>query len=126
MHKILLEEDSKPSRHAQRCLNPPMMEVMKKEVLKLLDTGVIYPILDNKWVSLDQIIPKTIGHNDRKPRMRENLRQRIEWVEVVHWLPQVKCLHDEDHFLLPFIDQMLKRLAGRTVVWTDIMDFTKF
>ncbi|KAK9911904.1 hypothetical protein M0R45_035784 [Rubus argutus] len=47
MHRILLEEGSKPTREAQRRLNPPMMEVVKKEVLKLLDVGVIYPISDS-------------------------------------------------------------------------------
>ncbi|KAL0294766.1 UNVERIFIED_CONTAM: hypothetical protein Scaly_3116200 [Sesamum calycinum] len=39
MHRILLEEGTKPSREAQRRLNPPMMEVVKKEILKLLDAG---------------------------------------------------------------------------------------
>lgn len=42
MHMILLEEGSKPTREAQRYLNPPMMEVMKKKILKLLSVGVIY------------------------------------------------------------------------------------
>lgn len=61
MHKILLEEDSKPSREAQRRLNPPMMEVVKKEILKLLDAGMIYPISDSKWVSPVQVVPKKTG-----------------------------------------------------------------
>ena len=47
-HKIHLEEDVKPSRQSQRRLNPLMKEVVKKEVLKLLDVGVIYPIADSK------------------------------------------------------------------------------
>ena len=51
MHRILLEEGAKPSREAQRRLNPPMLEVVKKEVIKLLDCGVIYPISDSRWVS---------------------------------------------------------------------------
>jgi len=51
MHRILLEEDYKPSVEHQRRLNPNMKEVVKKEVLKLLDAGVIYPISDSKWVS---------------------------------------------------------------------------
>ena len=50
-HRIHLEEDVKPSRQPQRRLNPIMKEVVKKEVLKLLDVGVIYPIADSKWVS---------------------------------------------------------------------------
>ena len=47
MHCILLEEGAKPSRQLQRRLNPPMMDVVKKEILKLLEVGVIYPISDN-------------------------------------------------------------------------------
>ncbi|KAM1375705.1 hypothetical protein TB1_036888 [Malus domestica] len=58
MHRILLEEGSKTSREAQRRLNPPMMEVVKKEVIKLLDCGVIYPISDSRWVSLVQCVLK--------------------------------------------------------------------
>ncbi|XP_026458795.1 uncharacterized protein LOC113359363 [Papaver somniferum] len=61
MHRILLEEGAKPTREAQRRLNPPMMEVVKKEILKLLDVGVIYPISDNKLVSPVQVIPKKSG-----------------------------------------------------------------
>ncbi|CAN6544154.1 unnamed protein product [Malus baccata var. baccata] len=41
MHHIFLEEGAKPTREAQRRLNPPMMEVVKKEIIKLLDCGVI-------------------------------------------------------------------------------------
>ncbi|KAM1667781.1 hypothetical protein ACFX2K_047194 [Malus domestica] len=51
MHRIFLEEGAKPTREAQRRLNPPMMEVVKKEIIKLLDCGVIYPISDSRWVS---------------------------------------------------------------------------
>ena len=50
-HRIHLEEDVKPSRQPQRRLNPIMKEVVKKEVLKLLDVGVIYPIANSKWVN---------------------------------------------------------------------------
>ncbi|KAM1104842.1 hypothetical protein ACFX2J_013167 [Malus domestica] len=70
MHRILLEEGTKPSREAQRHLNPPMMEVMKKEIIKLLDCGVIYPISDSHWVSPIQVVPKksgvTVVKNDEK------------------------------------------------------------
>ncbi|CAN6544195.1 unnamed protein product [Malus baccata var. baccata] len=58
MHRILLEEGSKTSREAQRLLNPPMMEVVKNEIIKLLDCGVIYPIFDSRWVSTVQCVPK--------------------------------------------------------------------
>ncbi|KAK4590247.1 hypothetical protein RGQ29_020688 [Quercus rubra] len=51
MHRILLEEGARPSRQLQRRLNPPMMDVVNKEILKLLEVGVIYPISDSNWVS---------------------------------------------------------------------------
>ncbi|VVA34735.1 PREDICTED: LOW QUALITY PROTEIN, partial [Prunus dulcis] len=52
---------SKPSRDAQRRLNPNMKEVVRAEVLKLLDVGIIYPISDSKWVSPVQVVPKKSG-----------------------------------------------------------------
>ena len=61
MHHILLEEETKPSRQPQRRLNPPIMDVMKKEILKLLEVGVIYPISDRNWVSPVQVVPKKTG-----------------------------------------------------------------
>ncbi|KAL0440150.1 UNVERIFIED_CONTAM: Pol polyprotein [Sesamum latifolium] len=61
MHRILLEEGAKPSREAQRRLNPPMMEVVKKEILKLLDAGMIFSISDSAWVSPTQVVPKKTG-----------------------------------------------------------------
>ncbi|XP_024164442.1 uncharacterized protein LOC112171494 [Rosa chinensis] len=51
MHRIHLEDNAKPTRDAQRRLNPPMKEVVRAEILKLLDVGVIYPISDSQWVS---------------------------------------------------------------------------
>jgi hypothetical protein len=61
MHRILLEEGAKPSRQPQRRLNPPMMDVVKKEILKLLEVGVIYPISDSNWISPVQVVPKKTG-----------------------------------------------------------------
>ena len=61
MHRILLEDGHKPSVEAQRRLNPTMKEVVRKEVLKWLDTGVLYPISDSAWVSPVQVVPKKGG-----------------------------------------------------------------
>ena len=47
LHQILLEEGAKPMRQPQRRLNPLILDVMKKEVTKLLQVGIIYPILDS-------------------------------------------------------------------------------
>nr|GEV46423.1 hypothetical protein [Tanacetum cinerariifolium] len=48
-HKILMEDDFKPAVQHQRRVNPKIHKVIKKEVLKLLDAGLIYPILDSPW-----------------------------------------------------------------------------
>nr|GEV79426.1 hypothetical protein [Tanacetum cinerariifolium] len=66
-HKILMEEDFEPAVQHQRIVNPKIHDVIKNEVLKLLDAGLIYSISDSPW---------------------------------------------KDHFPLPFMDQMLERLAG--------------
>ena len=49
-HKINLEEDAKLVCDHQRRLNPKMKEVIRKEILKLLEAGIIYPVADSKWV----------------------------------------------------------------------------
>ena len=51
MHHIYLEKNAKLVRQSQRRLNPLMQDVVKNEVLKLLDVGIIYPIFDSSWVS---------------------------------------------------------------------------
>ena len=51
MHQIHLEENSKTSREPQRCLNPVLKEVVRAEIIKLLDAGIIYPISDSQWIS---------------------------------------------------------------------------
>jgi len=61
MHKIHLEEGTKPSREPQRRFNPSMQEVVRGEVIMLLDTGIIYPISDSKWVSPIHVVPKRAG-----------------------------------------------------------------
>ncbi|KAL8149281.1 hypothetical protein AgCh_006327 [Apium graveolens] len=58
MHKIPLEEGSKPTVEQHRRLNPIMKEAVKIEILKWLDAGIIYPISDSSWVSPVQCVPK--------------------------------------------------------------------
>nr|GEV03244.1 reverse transcriptase domain-containing protein [Tanacetum cinerariifolium] len=48
-HKILMEEDFEPVVQHQRRVNLKIHDVIKKEVLKLLDAGLIYPISDSAW-----------------------------------------------------------------------------
>ncbi|GJR56959.1 reverse transcriptase domain-containing protein [Tanacetum coccineum] len=52
-HKILMEEDYEPTVQHQRRVNPKIHDVIKKEVEKLLDAGLIYPISDSPWIPID-------------------------------------------------------------------------
>ncbi|GJR92421.1 reverse transcriptase domain-containing protein [Tanacetum coccineum] len=60
-HKILMEENAKPVVQHQRRVNPKIHEVIKQEVIKLLDAGLIYPISDSPWVSPVHCVPKKGG-----------------------------------------------------------------
>ncbi|KAM2154918.1 hypothetical protein ACFX1Q_046672 [Malus domestica] len=113
MHRILLEEGAKPSREAQRRLNPPMLEVVKNEVIKLLDCGVIYPISDSRWVSPVQVVPKKSGVTVVKNEEQELVPTRVVtgWRVCIDYR-KLNAMTRKDHFPLPFLDQMLERLAG--------------
>nr|GEV60782.1 DNA-directed DNA polymerase [Tanacetum cinerariifolium] len=60
-HKIQLLDDKKPVVQKQRRLNLNMQEVVKKEIVKLLDTDIIYPIADSPWVGPIHCVPKKGG-----------------------------------------------------------------
>ena len=113
MHRILLEDGHKPSVEAQRRLNPTMKEVVRKEVLKWLDTGVIYPISDSAWVSPVQVVPKKGGTTVIKTENNILLPSRTVtgWRICIDYRKLNKATR-KDHFPLPFLDQMLDRLAG--------------
>jgi hypothetical protein len=115
MHNIYMEEDCKPTRDPQRRLNPPMMEVVKKEITKLLDHGIIYPISDSKWVSPVQVVPKKGGLTIVKNDKGDDVPQRVQsgWRVCIDYR-KLNTATRKDHFPLPFIDQMLERLAGRS------------
>ena len=105
MHRILLENGAKPSHQPQRRLNLPMMDVVKKEILKLLKVGVIYPISNSNWVSLVQVVPKNIRITVVKNQNDELVPTCIQngWQVYIDYrkLNAVTC---KDHFPLPFID----------------------
>ena len=113
MHRILLEDGHKPSVEAHRRLNPTMKEVVRKEVLKWLDTGVIYPISDSAWVSPVQVVPKKGGTTVIRTENNILLPSRTvtRWRICIDYRKLNKATR-KDHFPLPFLDQMLDRLAG--------------
>ena len=112
MHRILLEDGHKPSVEAQRRLNPTMKEVVRKEVLKWLDIGVIYPISDSAWVSPVQVVPKRGGTTVIRTENNILLPSRTVtgWRSCIDYRKLNKATR-KDHFPLPFLDQMLDRLA---------------
>ncbi|GKD42197.1 putative nucleotidyltransferase, ribonuclease H, partial [Tanacetum coccineum] len=112
-HKIRLEESFKPVIQPQRRLNPKVQDVVKNEIVKLLDSRLIYPISDSPWVSPIHVIPKKGGMTVVLNDNNEPVISRI----VTGWLVYIdyRKLNDairKDHFPLPFIDQMLERLSG--------------
>ncbi|GJW78158.1 reverse transcriptase domain-containing protein [Tanacetum coccineum] len=111
--KILMEDDFKSAVQHQRRVNPKIHEVIKKEVVKLLDAGLIYPISDSPWVSPVHCVPKKGGMIVVKNKDNELIPTRL----VTGWRVCIdyRKLNDatrKDHFLLPFMDQMIERLAG--------------
>ena len=108
-----MEEDVKPFRQPQRRLNPIVKEVVKKEVLKLLDVGVIYPIADCKWVSPTQVVPKKSGVTVVANKHNELIPTRVTsgWRVCINYR-KLNTGTSKDHFPLPFVDQMLERVAG--------------
>ncbi|KAL4333445.1 hypothetical protein GQ457_07G007050 [Hibiscus cannabinus] len=114
MHKILLEDNHKPTVDAQRRLNQAMKDVVRKEILKWLDAGIIYPISDSEWVSPVQCVPKKGGMTVISNEKNELIPTRTVtgWRVCMDYRKLNKATR-KDHFPLPFIDQMLDRLTGK-------------
>nr|GFA15000.1 reverse transcriptase domain-containing protein [Tanacetum cinerariifolium] len=112
-HKILLEEDYSPKVQSQRRVNPKIHDVIKKEVEKLLDARLIYPISDNPWVSPIHCVPNkggmTVIKNDENELVPTHLV--TGWRVCIDYRKLNEATR-KDHFSLPFMDQMLERLAG--------------
>ncbi|CAJ2642327.1 unnamed protein product [Trifolium pratense] len=114
MHKIKLEEEFKPVVQPQRRLNPTMKDVVKKEVTKLLEAGMIYPISDSSWVSPVHVVPKKGGMTVIKNEKNELIPTRTVtgWRMCIDYR-RLNQATRKDHFPLPYMDQMLERLAGQ-------------
>ena len=112
-HHIYLEENAKPSRQMQRRLNPTIQEVVRAEVLKLLDVGIIYPISDSQWVSPTQVVPKKVGVTVVRNSNDELVPTRVPtgWRVCIDYR-KLNAVTRKDHFPLPFLDQILERVAG--------------
>ena len=92
-----------------------MKEAVRKEILKLLEAGIIYPVADTQWVSPVHCVPKkggiTVVPNDKD----ELIPQRIvTGYRMVIDFRKLNKATKKDHYPLPFIDQMLERLSKHT------------
>ncbi|XP_052885234.1 uncharacterized protein LOC128293767 [Gossypium arboreum] len=121
IHKIYLEENTKPRREAQRCLIPNMMEVLKKEIIKLLDVDIIFPISDSRWVSPVQVVPKKTSMTIKKNAERDLVPVRVQngWrvcIDYKKFLPNPCCTRrpGKDHFYMPFWHICVQE----DVIWT--------
>ena len=108
-----MEDEAKLVRQPQRRLNPHMQEVVRVEVLKLLQAGIIYSISDNPWVSPTQVVTKksgiTVVQNDKREDV--SIRLTTGWRVCIDYR-RLNVVIRKDHFPLPFIDQVLERVSG--------------
>jgi hypothetical protein len=112
-HRIPMEQEHKPVHEHQRWLNNVMREVVKKEVLKLLKARVIYLVSDSEWVSPVQVVTKKGRMTIICSEKNELIPQRTitSWRMCIDYWKLNKATQ-KDHFPLPFIDEMLERLAN--------------
>ncbi|XP_072078095.1 uncharacterized protein [Arachis hypogaea] len=78
MHRIFLQEGARPVRQPQRRFYPTILDVMKKEVTRLLEAGIIYLISDSEWVNPVQVVPKKSGITAVKKEDGEVVTTRVQ------------------------------------------------
>ena len=92
-----------------------MKEVVRNEILKLLEAGIIYHVADSQWVSHVHCVPKnggiTVVPNDKDELIPQRIVIGYRMVIDFHKLNKATR---KDHDPLPFIDQMLERLSKHT------------
>jgi len=90
-----------------------MKDLVRKEVIKLLEADIIYPIFDSEWVSLVHVVPMKGGiivvTNEKNELIPT--RKVIGWRMCIDYR-RLNQATMKDHFSLLFIDQMLEKLSG--------------
>nr|GEV04966.1 reverse transcriptase domain-containing protein [Tanacetum cinerariifolium] len=128
-HKILMEDDFKPTVQSQRRVNPKIHEVIKKEVIKLLDAEMIYLVSDSPWVSPIHYVPKnggiTVVENENNELMPTQLVTGWCMMEIFHdmiektmevLMDDFSVFGDSISSCLSHLDTMLKRCEDTNLV----------
>ena len=89
-----------------------MQELVRAEVLKMLQADIIYPISDSTWVSPTQVMSKKYGvttvHNEKGEKVPTRLT--TGWRVCIN-NKRLNEVTRKDHFPLPFMDQLLQRIS---------------
>jgi hypothetical protein len=110
-----MEPDAMLVVEHQRRLIPKMKEVVRNEVLKLLDAGIIYPIAGSRWVSPVHCVPKKGGITVVPNENNELIPKRVVLgYRMCIDFRKVNKVTKKDHYPLSFIDQILERLSKKT------------
>nr|GEU48398.1 reverse transcriptase domain-containing protein [Tanacetum cinerariifolium] len=109
----LIMDDFEPAVQHQRRVNPKIHDVIKQEVLKLLNAGLIYLISNSPWVIPVHYVPKKGSFTVVENKENELIPTRLVmgWRVCIDYRKLNEATR-KDHFPLPFMDQMLERLAG--------------
>nr|GEU98535.1 DNA-directed DNA polymerase [Tanacetum cinerariifolium] len=97
-HKILMEEDFEPVAQHQKKIIPKIYDVIKQEVLKLLDAGLLYPISDSPWVSPVHCVPKKCGFTVLENEENELIPTRL----VMSWRVYIDYHQEKTTFTYPY------------------------
>nr|GEV45782.1 reverse transcriptase domain-containing protein [Tanacetum cinerariifolium] len=87
-HKILMEKDFELAVQHQRRVNPKIHDVIKQEVIKILEVGLIYLIYDSPWVSPVHCVPKKGGFTVVENEKNELIPTRL--VMVISKFPSIR------------------------------------
>nr|GEV82942.1 reverse transcriptase domain-containing protein [Tanacetum cinerariifolium] len=95
---LITEEVFEPAVQHQRRVNLKIYDFIKKEVLKLFDAGLIYPISDSPWVSLVHCIPKKGGFTVVENEENELILTRL----VTGWCVCIDYHQEKTTFTFPY------------------------
>nr|GEV49443.1 reverse transcriptase domain-containing protein [Tanacetum cinerariifolium] len=135
-HKILMEDDFKPAVQHQRRVNPKIHEVIKKEVIKLLDARLIYPIFDCPWVTPVHCVPKkggmTIVENEYneliptrlvtrwrgRPPYRSGRAPYRKFLSALHpkWRAKVTAIEEPKDLTSLSLDELIRNLKFHEMI----------